>query len=152
MTPPKLGQSAEQLSNITDLPDGVVDASATYSSSLSGFTRSYFLEVQIEIADDVVVADAADEAVLQWAWQLGWSVNDHDPTGVYVRLVSASGAPVEWDYEGAYEAVGLDRKLTTIPNGDSPWIGASARDLESLYGAWPGSVPVPPASLFTPAS
>jgi len=150
---PQHGQSSDILETSLEKLGPVVDATVeiTYGP-YSGLTRSASTTLDIVLSDDYSVADP--EAVLRWALQTVWSINDEKPTTtVGVALLNPDGTMVDWDWESAVTALGYDpediRFYLGLPSNHGELTFSANDALVEKMGSWPADVPPLPESAFT---
>ena len=143
------GQSADHANSVTVLPEGVEKIKVYYRSGLDGFTRNYYVQVELTVADGFLVAD--ESALLEWGLRWGWSINDHDLTSVTLQVFTNPGDPFDWKDEEAFRRLNLDPTRVIYRDFPPPSVGVSVFRLEPLFGEWPGEVPETPSGLFVRA-
>ncbi len=143
------GQSLAHANSSTVLPEGVQSIDFSYRTTLDGFTTNYHLAILVTVADGFDVTD--DAAFLEWLLQLGWSVNDHEPTSVSVKVPFNLGGSFDWPDESAFTRLKLDPEIVIDRTVPPTLVSVPRRKIEPLFGSWPAEVPKTPEHLFAPA-
>lgn len=149
---PWMGQSAKQAETaIEELPP-VSDATVEIEyGAYSGFARTSYVTLTVELAEGYEVANAED--VLRWGLTTIWSISDEKPTtSVALLLVHEDGSLVDWDWETAAANLGFDTETSQFfhsfrsNDGNLTFL---VRELPVVVGeTWPGDVPEFPEEAF----
>lgn len=114
-------------------PLGVKSIDVDTQQQALEFRFTYATSVTVILEDGYRPAD--DKNALFWLLATAWSINDHKPESVILKLTYSDGSPVLWNPGVVLEGWGFGR-----PTSDTE-LNFYGPDLEALMGPWPGKVP-----------